>query len=93
VSHFRKIKKKYGRFDIKSPVEKCLEILSNAKEVVDNNLMLKDIEWLKFVEKTLNIDRKRCMQMIASNKLYLPILEKNLSKENNEKTQEVIDIF
>ena len=29
------------------------------------------------------------MQMIASNKLYLPILDKNLSKENNEKTLEV----
>ena len=27
--------------------------------------------------------------MIASNKLYLPILDKNLSKENNEKTLEV----
>ena len=29
------------------------------------------------------------MQMIASNKLYVPILEQNLSKENNEKTKEV----
>ena len=27
--------------------------------------------------------------MIAANKLYVPILEQNLSKENNEKTQEV----
>ena len=51
--------------------------------------MLKDIEWFLIIS---NINKKkciRCMQMIASNKLYLPILDKNLSKENNEKTLEV----
>lgn len=30
------------------------------------------------------------MQMITANKLYVPIMEQNLSKENNEKTQEVL---
>lgn len=30
------------------------------------------------------------MQMIASNKLYLPIMDQTSSKENKEKTQEAL---
>ena len=60
VTQFKNIRKFYSHFDVKSPVEKCLEILMDARKEIDDNLMLKDIEW--------------CMEMISSNKLYDPLM-------------------
>lgn len=69
------MRKIYSNFDVKSPVEKCLEILSEARKEVDDNLMLKDIEW--------------CMEMISANKLYDPLIgfkrdEENFGAKKNE---------
>lgn len=63
------MQKFYSHFDVKSPVEKCLEILMEARKEVDDNLMLKDIEW--------------CMEMISSNKLYDPLIGFKNDEENS----------
>lgn len=70
VSQFKNINRFYSHFDVKSPVEKCLEILIDARKEIDDNLMLKDIEW--------------CMEMISSNKLYDPLLMFSQAIEKDE---------
>ena len=52
---FKRIKLSHARYDVKSPVEKIIQILTNLKESLnsDENLM-KEIEWL---EKNKSIKR------------------------------------
>jgi len=73
VNQFNKIKVAYSRYDVKSPVEKIIEILKNLqgnlhKEEED----VKKIAW--------------CIEIISSNRLYDPILE-NLFKENSNQKE------
>ena len=36
----------YSKFDVKTPVEKVVEILNRIKAKMDNNLIIRDINWL-----------------------------------------------
>lgn len=68
VNQFKKIKVAYSRYDVKSPVEKIIEILKNLQESLKKEEEdVKKIAW--------------CIEVISSNRLYDPILE-NLFKEN-----------
>lgn len=57
------MKRNYSKFNVKTPVEKCLEILSNSTQQIDERNLLTDLEW--------------CMEMISSNKLYDPLFDLN----------------
>ena len=67
VNHIKKIKVAYSRYDLKSPVEKIVEILGSLRDMLNNNKsLIKEIEW--------------CIEVISSNRLYDPII-KTLGKE------------
>lgn len=63
----------YSRYDVKSPVEKIIEILKNLQENLKKEEEdVKKIAW--------------CIEIISNNKLYDPILE-NLFKENSNQKE------
>ena len=65
------MRRNYSKTDIKTPIEKVLEIISNLKEIVDDDKYFNDLEW--------------CLEIISSNKLYDPIYDATQDKEaNNE---------
>lgn len=35
----------YSKYDVKTPVEKVVEILNKIKKTIDNNLTIRDINW------------------------------------------------
>ena len=81
VNQFKKIKVAYSRYDVKSPVEKIIEILKTLQQNLQKeDADIKKIDW--------------CIEVISSNRLYDPILE-NLFKDNlNQKDQkEVCKLF
>ncbi len=45
---FKIIKLSYARYDLKSPVEKIIQILPNLKDSMnDDEFLMKEIEWLE----------------------------------------------
>ena len=35
----------YSKYDVKTPIEKVVEILNKIKKTMDNNLIIRDINW------------------------------------------------
>lgn len=69
----------YSRYDVKSPVEKIIEILKNLQENLKKEEEdVKKIAW--------------CIEIISNNRLYDPILE-NLFKENSNQKEVFLSIF
>ena len=63
----------YSRYDIKSPVEKIIDILKALQTALQKEEEdVKKINW--------------CIEVISSNRLYDPILE-NLFKENSNQKE------
>lgn len=76
MNRFQKIKVAYSKYDVRSPVEKIIEIIKQTKEAMgEDGEMIRGLDW--------------CMEVISSNRLYDPILE-NVLKEGGEGQKEVI---
>ena len=41
----------YSKYDVKTPIEKVVEILNKIKKTMDNNLIIRDINWSKKKKK------------------------------------------
>lgn len=73
VNQFNRIKVAYSRYDVKSPVEKIIEILKTLQTTLQKEEEdVKKIAW--------------CIEVISNNRLYDPILE-NLFKENSNQSE------
>lgn len=81
VTQFKNLRKFYSNYNVRSPLEKCLEILNDARISINDTMMLKDIEW--------------CMEMLSSNKLYDPLsgFKKNEEDGSAGPNGEVNDYF
>lgn len=74
VTQFKNLKKYISHYEVKTPVEKCMEILMEARNSIEDQLMLKDIEW--------------CMQMLSSNKLYDPLMAFKKYEDDGSPTEQ-----
>ena len=74
----------YSKYDVKTPIEKVVEILNKIKKTMDNNLIIRDINWSKKKKKIIFLFSSnfyillifRSIEMISSNKLYDPLCDK-----------------
>lgn len=75
VNQFKYVRRNYSKTDIKTPIEKVLEIISDLKEIVDDDKYFNDLEW--------------CLEIISSNKLYDPIYDD--ANQEHDKDNEVLN--